>query len=174
MIRELEVQIQYLNMKKTLVCSLLVVMSAPCAANPLADDAFDMISISADEAYEDERPGILHLNGHFTMQSDDWLLTSGRATVHGSPNRPDRIYLEGSPARFRINQTEGKGQGPVEASARIGEYQRVANSLKLSGGATLQMKDELIRSTHIEYDIGSNRFKAGGINRVEIEVQSTD
>jgi len=133
-----------------------------------------MVSISADEAYEDVIPGILHLQGHFRMQSKAWELTSTKATVYGSPNRPDRVYLTGSPARFRISQTDNTGQGPVEAAASVLEYQRPASSLTLTGGAVLQLGGERIQSTHILYDINTNRFQAGGTDGVMIEVPTAD
>ena len=157
----------------TVICGLLVLLSSPVYANPLGEDTFDMISISADEAWEDERPGILHLKGHFLMQSNDWRLTSGQATVYGSPNRPDRVHLEGSPARFHINRMDSAGEGPVEAAAQVVEYLRADNSLTLSGDATLQLGEEVIRSVNIEFDIGTSRFQAGGIDGVAIEVQPT-
>ena len=160
--------------KKVLICGSLTFISPPCDAGPLAEGAFDMISISADEAYEDEQPGILHLKGHFQMQSSDWRLSSGQATVYGSPNRPDRVYLEGSPARFQISRMNSTDKGPIEATARVVEYLRVANRLKLSGDAILQMGDEVIRSANIEYDIDTNRFQAGGIDGVMIEVPPED
>ncbi|MGB5488290.1 MAG: LptA/OstA family protein, partial [Lysobacterales bacterium] len=95
-----------------------------------------MISINADEASEDEQPGILHFNGHFLMKSSDWQLTSEEATVYGRPDRPDRVYLAGSPARFLVNQNGHTGQGQIEAAAPVVEYLRDANQLLLSGGAT--------------------------------------
>jgi len=129
-----------------------------------------MLSISAEEAREDEQPGVLHFKGNFRMQSADWQLTSTSATVFGSPNRPDRVYLEGSPSRFLVVRHDQTDQGPIEAVATVVEYRRVANNLILSGGATLKLGDELIRSENIEYDIGSNRYRAGGADGVVIEV----
>ena len=129
-----------------------------------------MISISADEASEDEQPGILHFNGHFLMQSTDWQLTSEEATVYGSPDKPDRVYLEGSPASFLINQNDRNDQGQIKATAQVVEYLGNDNLLMLSGGATLVLDDEVIRSNHIEYDINTNRYRASGTDGVLIEV----
>lgn len=129
-----------------------------------------MISISADEASEDEKPGILHFNGHFQMQSTDWQLTAEEATVYGSPDKPDRVYLEGSPARFFINPKDRKKQGQIKAAAGAVEYLREDNVLILSDGATLTLGDEVIRSARIEYDIKANRYRASGSDGVLIEV----
>lgn len=157
-------------MTKTLICCLLALIVSPCGAAPLGEGAFDMISISADEASEDERPGILNFKGNFLMQSSDWQLTSTQATVYGSPNKPDRVYLEGSPARFLIHQADHPDKDSIEATASAVEYQRASNSLKLSGNATLKLGKEVIRSADIEYDIGTNRYKASGTDGVLIEV----
>ena len=157
-------------MKKTFTSCLLLLMSCICNAAPLGEGAFDMISISADEASEDEQPVILHFNGNFLMQSTDWQLTSEEATVFGSPDKPDRVYLEGSPARFVINRNDLKNQGQIKAAAQVVEYLRDDNLLTLSGGATLMLDDEVIRSNHIEYDINTNRYRAGGTEGVLIEV----
>ena len=143
-------------------------------AAPLGAGAFDMISISADEASEDEEPGILHFSGHFMMRSEDWNLTSDQATVYGSPDRPERVILEGSPARFLINRADNAELGQIEAAAQVVEYSRADNLLLLSSGATLVVGDEVIRSRYIEYDIGTNRYKAGGADGVLIEVPPVD
>lgn len=103
------------------------------------------------------------------MQSHDWNLTSEVATVYGSPDKPDRVILEGSPARFMVEGSDIV-TGQINAAALVVEYSRDANVLVLSGDATLMLGDELIRSNHIEYDIGANRYKAGGADGVLIEV----
>jgi len=50
------------------------------------------------------------------------------------------------------------------------EYSRADNLLLLSSGATLKLGDEVIRSRHIEYNISTNRYQAGGADGVLIEV----
>jgi lipopolysaccharide transport protein LptA len=161
-------------MKKAVIYSLLMLIPPLNAATPLGESAFDMISISADEAIEDEQPGILHLKGHFLMQSENWHLTSARATVYGSPNKPDRVSLEGTPARFLVHPTNQSISGSIEATALVVEYVREINKLSLSGEATLMLGDEIIRSTSIEYDIDANRYRAGGNEGVFIEVPPVD
>ncbi|MDH4019940.1 MAG: hypothetical protein OEU84_10110 [Xanthomonadales bacterium] len=161
-------------MKKAIACSLLMLACAPCISAPLGAGAFDMISISADEAREDEQPGILHFSGQFQMRSDDWQLNSAQATVYGSPDKPDRVYLEGSPAHFNVKQTDQTDQGPINGTAEVVEYLRAANLLVLSGEAVLKLGDEIIRSARIEYDISTNRYQAGGDDGVHIQVPPTN
>lgn len=161
-------------MKKTFICCLLTLVCFPLGAQPLDEGAFDMISISADEAREDEQPGILHFNGNFLMQSSDWKLVSEVATVYGSPDKPDRVFLEGAPARFVVYRDDQSEQGPIKAAASAVEYLRDANVLILSGGAMLELGDEVIRSTDIMYDISTNRYQAGGTDGVLIKVPPID
>ena len=161
-------------MKKTLICCLLTLTCFPLGAQPLGEDAFDIISISADEAREDEQPGILHFNGNIRMQSSDWKLTSEVATVYGSPDKPDRVFLEGVPARFVVYRNDQTELGSIKAAASAVEYIRDANVLILSGGAMLELGDEVIRSTDIRYDISTNRYQAGGTGGVLIKVPPTN
>ena len=174
MITELESQIHYKSMKKAIICGLLTLTSLPGLAAPLGDRTFDAISIRADEAREDEQSGILYFDGNFEMLSEDWQLTSAKATVYGSPSKPDRIYLEGSPASFHISPSDASEEDPIEAEAAVVEYQRDTGSLLLSGGATLMLGGEVIRSAYIEYDIDANRYRAGGEDGVLMEVPPID
>ena len=153
---------------------LFLLVTTPTGASSLADDGFETISIFADEASEDIQPGILHFKGHFTMQTQDWKLESEKAIVYGNPDRPDKVTLEGSPARFLINRDAHKGQGTVEATAPEMEYLRSTGILRLSGGAILKLDDEIIRSTVIEYNIDTERYQAGGTEGVLIEVPLVD
>lgn len=143
-------------------------------ASPVNDVSFETISIFADEASEDILPGILHFRGNFIMQTNEWRLESGQATVYGDPDRPDKVHLEGSPARFLIDRDVDGGQGIVEATAPEMEYQRSTGILRLSGGAVLTLEDEVIQSTVIEYNIDTERYQAGGIDGVVIEVPPVD
>ncbi len=161
-------------MKTAVFYSLLMLSITPGFADVLREGAFDAINISADEAIEDDRPGILHLSGSFRMRSDEWLLTSSKATVYGSPGKPDRIVLEGTPARFNFLPHDGPGEGPIEASALEVEYLREPNILKLVGDASLVLGNETIRSATIEYDIATNRYRAGGDSGVLIRVPPID
>lgn len=161
-------------MKKAIICGLLTLTGFPCLAAPLGDRTFDAISIRADHAREDERSDILHFEGNFQMRSSEWQLGSASAVVHGSPNKPDRIYLEGAPAHFHVSPSDESGGEPVEAIAPVVEYRRDTRTLLLSGGALLRLGEESLRSTYIEYDIDANRYRAGGDDGVLMEVPPID
>jgi len=165
------------QMQKIALCCqiiLFTVMISPAYASDLGETSTETIRISADEAYEDIQPGILHLKGHFLMQTNEWQLESVMATVYGQPDKPDRVYLEGSPAHFLISRDDAEGLHLVEAKAPVIEYRRSVNSLKLTGGAVLKLDDEVIRSTVINYDIATRHYWAGGADGVIIEVPPVD
>lgn len=156
------------------VAVLILVMIAPCEASSPGDGVLETINISADEAYEDIEPGVLHFKGHFLMQTLDWTLESGQATVYGPVDRPDRVQLEGAPARFLIEHSSTEGQDIIEATAPEMEYLRSTDTLKLSGGALLKLNDEVIQSRVIEYNISTERYQAGGVDGVIIDVPPLD
>jgi len=153
---------------------LFIMMISPGVVLPVDQIGQETINISADEAYEDIQPGILHFKGHFQMQSREWKLESASAKIYGQPDRPDMVFLEGAPARFLITRDDGEGQQTVEAEAKAMKYQRSTNMLELSGGAILMLDGEVIKSTVIKYDIGTNRYWAGGVTGVMIEVPPVD
>lgn len=161
-------------MKKAIICGVLSLTGFQCLADPFVDRTFDAISIRADQAREDERSEIIHFEGNFQMRSSEWQLESARAIVHGSPNKPDRIYLEGAPAQFHVSPSDESGGEQVEAIAPVVEYRRDTRSLLLSGGAMLKLGEEIIRSTYIEYDIDASRYRAGGEDGVLMEVPPID
>jgi len=153
---------------------LFTVMFLPGNALSLDENKPETITINADEAYEDLRPGTLHFKGHFMMQSSEWNLESRQATVHGRLDRPDRVILKGSPARFLSKLDDDEKQLVVEAEAMEIEYLRSTNMLELTGGALIKLDDEEIRSNVIKYDIGTRRYWAGGADGVMIEVLPVD
>jgi lipopolysaccharide transport protein LptA len=159
-------------LKTCLTCLsvLFLLVPALCGASLPGDGDIETISITADVASEDIEPGILHFEGHFTMRTPHWRLESTRATVYGDPDQPDRVYLQGSPARFLINRDTSEGEGIVEVTAPEMEYMRSTSILKLQGGAVLKLDDETIQSEVIEYNIETQRYRAGGADGVLIEV----
>jgi len=153
---------------------LIAAMISPGYALSLDENKLETINISADEAFEDVQPGILHFKGHFLMHSREWKLEAVQATVYGRPDRPDKVLLEGSPARFFITRNDGDEQDTVEAEASVMEYLRATNTLELKGGAKLKLDGEVIQSVVIKYDIDSNRYWAGGVDGVMIEIPPVD
>mgnify|MGYP001549393536 FL=1 len=95
-------QQEFYMLKIALGCRivLIAVMFSPGSTWSLDKNTPETITISADEAYEDIRPGTLHFKGHFVMQSLEWRLESSQATVFGRLDRPDRVILKVVPPPF--------------------------------------------------------------------------
>ena len=160
---------------RLLVIVLCALFAVSGFAASLSEHTFETISISAETALEDSESDTLHFEGNFQMHSDEWTLDSNLATVSGQPGRPDRVYLQGSPARFVIERAaDAEGQNRIEATAPSIEYVRATNRLSLSGGATLRLNGEIIRSGAIEFDLSSDRYQSIGIGGVSIEVPPAD
>jgi hypothetical protein len=51
---------------------------------------------------------------------------------------------------------------------------RATNRLTLSGGATLRLNNEVIRSGAIDFDLSSDRYQSLGAGGVSIEVPPAD
>jgi lipopolysaccharide transport protein LptA len=130
----------------------------------------DMVSIRADQAWEDIEPGTLHFAGHFEMHIRDWLVNADRATLHGKLDHPDRLVLEGTPARFRASRTEDGRTESVQAEAREIVYERETERVILNGAARLVQGENQLQSNMVEYDIRSNRFRARGDTGVQLVV----
>jgi lipopolysaccharide transport protein LptA len=146
---------------------LLLLASLQCHAAPVADGGFSIVSISADRASEDPNRDAMLLEGNLHLQTHEWLLQAERALVHGPAHRPLSVRLEGSPVHVRSIAT--RGDDDLEASAPVMEYDRSTNSLLLSGGALLRQGRQVLRGDIIEYDIGTDRFRARGAEGVTIE-----
>ena len=155
-----------------IVLCALVAMSG--FAESLSDHRFETVSISADEASEDSDSDTLRFAGHFLMQSGDWKLHSDEAIVSGPPDRPERVFLQGSPARFVIQRVTDEETHTIEASAPSIEYVRATQILSLSGGASLRLDNEVIKSAALEFDLSSDRYQSMGAGGVSIEVPPAD
>jgi lipopolysaccharide transport protein LptA len=130
----------------------------------------DMVSIHADQGWEDTEPDTLHFSGHFEMRVGDAQLTADRATVHGPLENPDWLVLQGSPARMSLFHTQNNRVQPIQAEAEEIAYEREAALMRLRGSARLAEGDNVLLSHDIEYDIKTDRFNTQGKTSVQINV----
>jgi lipopolysaccharide transport protein LptA len=130
----------------------------------------DMVALHADQAWEAIEPDTLHFAGHFEMRVGDMVLSADRATLYGTLNDPDRLVLEGSPARLSVSQTKSDGVDTIQAEAQEMLYERESNLMLLNGSARLAQGDNVLVSDHIEYDISTDRFRTQGQTGVQIDV----
>jgi len=132
----------------------------------------DMIAIRADQAWEDLEPDTVHFDGHFEMRIRDWRATAERALLYGKLDDPERLVLDGAPARFEASYLQGNRTEKVLAEAREIIYERKSRLIRLSGDAQILQGDSLLRSSAIEYDIGNGRFRTEGEADVQIKTES--
>lgn len=130
----------------------------------------DMVALRADQAWEAIEPDTLHFAGHFEMRVGDIVLHADRATLYGQLNDPDRLVLEGSPARLSVSQTKNDGVKTIQAQAHEMRYERESNLMLLNGAARLTQGDSVLVSERIEYDISTDRFRTEGQTDVQIDV----
>jgi lipopolysaccharide transport protein LptA len=130
----------------------------------------EMVSIHADQGWEDIEPDTVHFSGHFEMHVGDARFTADRATVHGPLENPDRLVLQGSPARLSLFHTQNDRVKAIQAEAEDIAYEREAALVRLTGAARLTEGDSVLLSHDIEYDISTDRFNTQGRTSVQINV----
>ena len=158
-----------------LLCGLLVLTGGAMAAAAPEPSATvprskEPIIVRADRAWEDADKKILHLQGHFRMQTSEWQVEGDRAEVHGPLESPDRIIGYGNPASIQIKMGTSD---PVEGSgySRKIVYQYKEKLLELHDNARLEMDNVTVTSTVILYDAGNRRLISSGSEGVEFQLR---
>lgn len=162
----------YLRTIAAIVVFLPAVMGRAAELLHLADDT--TIVISADEAWEDTEQNVLHFRGHFEIQTPSWQLQAHQATIYGKLNDPQRIVAdgvaEGPPVRFSYQSQEVADATRTDGEGQHLEYEKERNLLTLRGNAVLSSGRRVMRSHHIEYDLGTEQLNAGRGDGVQITV----
>jgi lipopolysaccharide transport protein LptA len=157
-----------------LLLALAAVSSAVAFESRWRVSDADLISIRSAEAWEDERPDVVHFAGGFTLDAGSWTLEADKATVYGPLDRPETVVLDGAPARIWLKTERDNRQQTITGEAPSIEYRRVEHAIRLSGGASLSRADSVMTSEVIDYDIESDRFSAGGPEGVQLRVNTED
>jgi len=131
----------------------------------------DAIGITADQAWEDTEPDLIHFQGNFEMHSNQWHLTAESAALQGKLDAPDQVVLLGSPAQISLLHDVNGRSETIAAQARQIAYSRGNNALVLSGEARLSQGDNSLSSEIIEYDITTDRFRSHGENGSQMELR---
>jgi lipopolysaccharide transport protein LptA len=153
--------------------AVLLMVPQPCISGD--DQGFrlsreDVVSIRADTAWEDIEPDTVHFEGNFRMQVRDWLVLADRATLQGKLDDPDRVTLEGSPARLELSYTLGERKEIVRGEAGKIVYDRETAQIRLSGDARMGQDDKMLHSSEIDYDINTDRFRTQGATGINVRV----
>jgi lipopolysaccharide export system protein LptA len=185
---------------RTMLCLGLVWLAPGVQTHALDFNTSDTVSIVADNAWEGDDVDVIHFEGNFELRAPDWYMSSDTATVYGKLDNPDKVVLEGKPAKiYFLRDTNAEpGAEPatekdeqsaqaglsttrsepdlddVEGSALLIEYMRGSNKLKMTGSASLKRKDNQLSSEVIEYDIDADRYSASGDGGINIQVVPSD
>jgi lipopolysaccharide export system protein LptA len=187
---------------RTMLCLGLVWLAPGVQTHALDFNTSDTVSIVADNAWEGDDVDVIHFEGNFELRAPDWYMSADTATVYGKLDNPDKVVLEGKPAKIYFLRDTGPNTEPgtepgtekneqsgqttlpatrsepdlddVEGSALLIEYMRGSNKLKMTGSASLKRKDNQLSSEVIEYDIDADRYSASGDGGINIQVVPSD
>jgi lipopolysaccharide transport protein LptA len=152
-------------------------------ANSLDFSSDDTVTVTAENAWEAEEADVIHFSGQFELHAPDWSLAGDTATVYGKLDNPDKVVVEGNPARIsflRAGEEAGSNGNPedrdqrVDGTAAIVEYFRATDKLTMRGAASLTRKDSTLVSEVIEYDADTDRYSASGEGGINIQFNTDD
>jgi lipopolysaccharide transport protein LptA len=167
--------------------SIVLCRAALVNAELLDFSSGDSVIIKADTAWEDSATDVVHFSGGFTLSAPDWYVSADTAVVHGKLDDPEKVRLQGSPARIFFLRAGSDTESGTDAAARSAggtpadrtegtasdiEYIRSRNIVKLSGSATLKREDDVLVSENIEYDVDADRYTASGAGGVNIQIDA--
>ena len=162
----------YLRTIAAIVVFLPAVIVKAAELLHLSDDT--TIVISADEAWEDIEQDILHFRGHFEIQTPSWQLQAHQASIYGKLDDPQRIVADGitagPPVRFSYQSQIGEDATRTDGEGQHLEYEKERNLLTLNGNAVLTSGRKVMRSNHIEYNLGTEQLNAGRGEGVQVTV----
>ncbi len=119
----------------------------------------DTVVVRADEAWEEFAGQVAHFRGNFELTAPDWSVVADSAVVYGPLEDPERIIVDGAPARIRLAKS-GR-EDPIEGEGRHIEYRRADDTVSLSGQARLRDGERTLSSALIEYERRGDRVSAG-------------
>lgn len=140
----------------------------------------DIVTITAERAWEDDEAGVIHFSGLFELRAPDWYLFGDSAVVYGKLDNPDRVVVEGKPAKISfLRNTEDNtdisaSQERVDGTAFFVEYFRATDKLIMRGAASLTRKDSTLVSEGIEYDVDTDHYSAGGEGGINVQYRPDD
>lgn len=155
-------------------------LTAGAVAGELEFNEDDTVVVTAQRAWEAEAPDVVHFSGSFLMQAPDWSLAGETAVVEGKLDNPDKVTVDGNPARISfLREDDAQRDGAVEeqridGSADSVEYFRATDKLRMRGSATLTRKGNTLTGDFIEYDVETDRYSAGGDGGINVQIDPED
>jgi lipopolysaccharide transport protein LptA len=162
-----------------LALMFLVGMQPGFADSPVFNSD-DTITITAERGWEGDEADVIHFSGNFELHAPDWSMAGDTAVVYGKLDNPDRVVVEGSPARVSFLRNEDENPDDVDEQERVDgvanfvEYLRATDKLTMRGAANLIRKDSTLTSQIIEYDVETDRYSASGEGGINIQYNPED
>lgn len=159
---------------------MFLVGMQPGYADSLGFNSDDTITITAERGWEGDEADVIHFSGKFELHAPDWSMAGDTAVVYGKMDNPDRVVVEGSPARISFlrkddeNPDDADAQEKVDGAANFVEYFRATDKLIMRGAASLVRKDSNLASQLIEYDVDTDRYSASGEGGINIQFNPDD
>tara|TARA_B110000503_G_scaffold36278_2_gene59350 strand:- start:13319 stop:13780 length:462 start_codon:yes stop_codon:yes gene_type:complete len=141
-------------------------------AGSLNFNSDDTIMITAERGWEGDEANIIHFSGNFALQAPDWSMAGDTAVVYGKIDNPDRVVVEGSPARIlflRNDDENADEQDKVEGAANSIEYLRATDKLIMRGNVSLFRQDSELTGQMIEYEVDTDRYSATGESGINFQ-----
>lgn len=151
-----------------LLGSLLLALGVTAAALP--EDRRQSINLSSDRATYENNQGIY--TGNVKMSQGSLKIAADQVIIIESDRKVTKVVARGTPARFE--QQPRAGEGKVEASANLIEYELDAEEILLQHNARIQHQGSTISGDRIVYSGRKQLVVAdGGSNQQDKRVQMT-
>ena len=158
--------------RSTILPLMLLVSMQSGPAGSLSFNSDDTIMITAERGWEGDEANIIHFSGNFALQAPDWSMAGDTAVVYGKIDNPDRVVVEGSPARIlflRNDDENADEQDKVEGAANSIEYLRATDKLIMRGNVSLFRQDSELTGQMIEYEVDTDRYSATGESGINFQ-----
>ena len=134
------------------------------------------VLVRADRAWESAPEAasggdVLNLEGSFEMRGSDWRLTADSAQVYGPVEDPERLVIQGAPAR--VSLTRRNGERASGTGQRI-TYWRHRDLVEVHGGATFQAGELAMSGSKLIYDLDAERLRSAGNGGVTLVVREDE
>lgn len=159
-------------MNRLIVWTLLALALLPVEAGALSSDRDQPMQIEADRVELDDAAGVSVYRGNVKVVQGTLVLTGDVMTVYTKGEQVEKVIMEGKPATYR-QRPDGKDQD-VRARALRMEYYTTPERVVLLGKAEVDQQGDKLRSERIDYDIASDKVRAGTQapnERVRITIQ---
>jgi lipopolysaccharide transport protein LptA len=149
-------------------------------AGPLDFSSDDTVTITAERGWEGDEADVIHFSGKFELHAPDWSMAGDTAVVYGDLDNPDRVVLEGNPAKISFLRSADEEpdnsdkEEKIDGTAKFVEYFRATDKLIMRGAASLIRKDSTLASEIIEYNVDTDRYSASGEGGINIQFNPDD